>query len=288
MSYDPTEQVPEKKGLFGVIVHSFFVVPFLLAVLSVLLFAAVNILTAEKRSAYDYLQDVKTGGISKRWQSAFELSRILSSKDKVSHDEKFVNGMIEAYASMSRDEDSLVRQYLIMAMAKTGNTRFVETLQKNLPQEKDENLYAIISALGILKSVESVDALSKYLDDENPRIRLAAVIALGNIGDVKTIEALKLKLNDSEPNVVWDAAIALAKMNNKSGRDVILKLLDRDYLKQFKNIGSQAQSKIILVALEASAGWNDSEINVKLHQLFESDINMNVRSLAKKILDKNV
>lgn len=292
MSYDPQEKPTEKKSIFGVIVHSFFVVPFLLAVFSVLLFAAVRILTMEKRSAYDYLQDVKTGGLTKRWQSAFDLSRIISSKSKEAQDLKFINGLKEAFESSSHDDDR-VRQYLIMAMAKTGNPIFVDVLLKSLPDEKDENLYAIISALGILKDVRAGDALLKYVDDDNPRIRLVSVISLGNIysnlpSNAKVVNVLKAKLNDLEPNVVWDAAIALAKMNDQAGKAIIIKLMDRNYLNQFKNIDPQAQSRIVAVAVEATSVWNDPEINVVLKKLFESDVNMNVRSIAKKILDKNV
>jgi HEAT repeat protein len=288
MPYDPQSQSKpeEKKSLFGVIIHSFFVVPFLLAVFSILLFSAVRILTMEKRSVYDYLQDVKTGGATKRWQGAFELSRILSNKDAVPKEEKFVTEMTAAFEASKHDDDR-VRQYLAMAMARTGEPNFVEVLLKDLPEEKDENLYAIISALGILRSNQAIDVLLKYLDSDNPSIRLAAVIALGNIGDTKAVEPLKRILNDVEPNVTWDAAVALAKLNDQSGRSVILKLLDREYLNGFKQIDPQQKSRIVLVAMEASAGWNDPDINAILQKLFESDKNMNVRALARKILDQH-
>ena len=292
MSYDTQEKPEEKKSIFGVIIHSFFVVPFLLAVFSVLLFAAVRILTMEKRTAYDYLQDVKMGGLTKRWQSAFDLSRIISSKNKEAQDPKFINGLKDAFESSKHDDDR-VRQYLIMAMAKTGSPVFVDVFLQTIAVEKDENLYAIISGLGILKDVRAGDALLNFINDDNPRIRLAVVIALGNIysntsGDAKTITALRAKLNDVEPNVVWDAAIALAKMNDRSGKGIILKLMDRSYLNQFKNIDPQAQSKMVAVAVEVTAAWNDPEINGVLKKLFETDINMNVRSRAKRILENNV
>ena len=281
MSYDPQSQPQEKKSLFGVIVHSFFVVPFLLAVLCVLFFTAVRILTMEKHSVYDYLQDVKTGGLTKRWQAAFELSRILSDRNMVPREDKFVHEMTALFES-SKHDDQRVRQYLALAMARAGNPKFVDPLLKDIAQEKDENLYAMITALGILKKNKAVDVLLKYLDDNNPRIRLAAVIALGNIADPRTGEALRPKLNDGEPNVVWDAAVALAKMGDRSGKGIILNLLSRDYLNGFPNVNGQQQSHIMLVAMEATAGWKDADINAVLQKLFESDKNMNVRALAQK------
>lgn len=288
MPYDPevndAKNGEPKKGVFGVIIHSFFVVPFLLAVLSILLFAAVRILTMEKRSVYDYISDIKKGGIDKRWQAAFELSRILSNAKEVPQDQKFIDEMKSAYDASAHD-DVRVRQYLILAMGRSSRGEFNEILLKDLPQEKDENLYAIITALGILKNNESTDALLKYLENDNPRIRLATVIALGQIGNVTTVNAVTEMLKDSEPNVVWDAAIALAKMNERTGKDVILNLMNRDYLNNFPNLSSVNQAKTMMVAINVTSTWNDPDINRQLQNLFNQDPNMNVRALARQVLD---
>ena len=71
-----TDQLPEKKSALRVVVHSFFVVPFIIAIFAVLIFLVVRIMTAETNTAQDYLEDVKIGGTTKRWQGAFELSKI--------------------------------------------------------------------------------------------------------------------------------------------------------------------------------------------------------------------
>ena len=286
MPYDPPihDHAQDKRSLFGVIVHSFFVVPFLIAVFSVLLFAAVRILTMEKHSVYDYLHDIKEGGSTKRWQAAFELSRVLVNKSEVPGDRKFFDGMTSVFAGSKHDDDR-VRQYLALAMARTGDSRFVPVLLENIKEEKDENLYAIITALGILKSKTATGDLLTYLHDDDPRIRLAAVIALGNIADAGSLPALRPMLNDPQPNIAWDAAIALAKMGDVSAKPMVLKLLDRDYLAGFPQVDAQEQTKIVLVAIEATAGWDDPDIDAVLKDLFASDKNMNVRALARKALE---
>lgn len=282
---EPNVNVPqEKQSFFGVIVHSFFVVPFLLAVFSVLFFVGVRILTMEKKSVYDYIDDVREGGLTKRWQSAFELSRMLSNKASIPQDEKFITEMINAYQK-SVSDDARVRQYLILAMAKSGRVEFVDELLKNIAQEKDENLYATITSLGILKSNKAVGALLPYLEDSNSRVRLATVVALGNIGDEKAIEPLKQMLNDPEPNITWDAAVALAKIGDTSGRSLLLKLLDKNYLNEFSEVDSLEQSKIMQVVIQTTASWQDPEFDLKLEELFASDKNMNVRAIAKKVLE---
>ena len=44
-------------------------------------------MTSEPNSARDYLEDVKIGGTTKRWQGAFELSKLLSNPKMVPKDD---------------------------------------------------------------------------------------------------------------------------------------------------------------------------------------------------------
>ncbi|MBI3602710.1 MAG: HEAT repeat domain-containing protein [Candidatus Omnitrophica bacterium] len=288
MPYDPSidDANPDKKSVFGVIVHSFFVIPFLLAIFSVLLLVSVRILTMEKRDVNDYLEDVKTGSLTKRWQSAFELSRILSNPTMVPHDEKFTRHMMMAFEK-SKNDDDRVRQYLALAMGKSGIQDFVDVLMKAAPEEKDENLYAIITSLGILKNNKAIPVLLNVLNNDNAHLRLVAVIALGNIADGRTIAPLKHMLNDPQPNVSWDAAIALAKMGNKSGKAIILNLLDRHYLDQIPHLNPQEQSRIMMVAISTTATWHDADIKNILKELFDNDKNMNVRTLARRVWEES-
>ena len=71
-------------------IHSFFVVPLIIAIFAVLIFLVVRIITSEPNTAQDYLEDVKIGGSTKRWQGAFELSKILSNPKMVPKDDRFI------------------------------------------------------------------------------------------------------------------------------------------------------------------------------------------------------
>ena len=287
MNHDPNQKnESNEKSVFGVIIHSFFVVPFLIAVFSVLLFAAVRILTMEKQTVYDFLDDVKTGGLPKRWQAAFELSKILANPALVPPDSKFDNEIIRAFDA-AKNDDNRVRQYLALAMGRTGKSVFIDPLLNGLKEEKEENLYAMIYALGLLKDLKAVPAISAYLGHPDSRIRLVAVMALGNIGDPQVVNLLKKTLNDTEPNVQWDSAVALAKLHDRSGRAVLLKLLDRGYLAKFPEVDVQEQTHVVLVALEAAGPLNDPPLNEAISRLAHGDQNMNVRKLAMDIESKN-
>ncbi len=274
---------PQPKSFFGIIIHSFFVIPFLIAVFAVLLFAAVRLLTMEEHTIYDYLNDIKSGGETKRWQAAFELSKVVANPKVILDEERFVAEVTNAFKKSEHD-DHRVRQYLALTMGRTGNENFVRPLLTALPDEKEENLYVVIYALGMLKSKESTNAILAFVDHRDAKVRLASVIALGNIGDSKSITDLRKALNDSEPNVQWDAAIALAKIKDVSGKNILLNLLNREFLKKFSEVDLQEQTHMLLVAMEAASVLNDPDLKSAIQQLADNDQNMNVRKKAMDIL----
>jgi HEAT repeat protein len=269
----------EEKSFFQVIVHSFFIIPFLIAVFCVLLFGGVYLLTREQRSVYDYLEDVKTGGLTKRWQGAFELSKILANPDLIPKEERFSSEMINAFEKAKHD-DPRVRQYLAFAMGRTKDKEFVRPLTDGLSDENQGCLPAIIYALGMIGDPESALALYPFTENGDPRIRSIAVAALGSIADPVSIKVLQKSLDDAEPNVQWGAAVSLARMEDASGKAVLGRMLDREYWSQFPEVDFGEKNDLLLMALEAAAKLNDSDLDSRIHQLAQSDLNMKVRAKA--------
>ena len=275
---------PEKKSAVSVIIHSFFVVPFIIAIFAVIIFLIARIMTAEPNTARDYLEDVKIGGTTKRWQGAFELSKILSNPDMVPKDQLFVEEMISAFNYAEHDRDARIRQYLAIAMGATGDIRYLETLLNALDESETEVTKASSFALGNIGDRRAVDKLIGLLDSASPQIRLQAVIALGKIGDPNATPELKKMLMDLEPNVKWDAAIALAKQKDGSGKRILLDLLDRKYLDSFPNIDEIEQVQVLMVVINIVPLLNDSDFKDPLTQLKNNDSNLKVREAARKAL----
>ena len=275
---------PEKKSTLSVVIHSFFVVPFIIAIFSVIIFLVARILTAEPNTARDYLEDVKIGGTTKRWQGAFELSKILSNPKMVPKDERFVTEMISAFNYAEYDRDDRIRQYLAIAMGATGDIRYVKTLLNALDESKPEIAKASAYALGNLGDRRAVEKIIGLLDSADPQIRLQAVIALGKISDPSSIPQLTKMLKDLEPNVRWDAAIALAKQKNASGKRILLDLLDRKYLDSFPNIDEIEQVQVLMVVINIVPMIQDADFRGSLEKLLESDPNLKVREAARNAL----
>ena len=278
------QPTPEKKSALRVVIHSFFVVPFIIAIISVIIFLVVRILTAEPNTAQDYLEDVKIGGTTKRWQGAFELSKILSNPEMVPKDERFIAEMISTFNYAEFDRDDRIRQYLAIAMGATGDIRYVKTLLDAIDETESEVTKASVYALGNIGDSRAVKKIIGLLDNAEPQIRLQAVIALGKIADPISISALTQMLKDLEPNVRWDAAIALAKQKNAGGKRILLDLLDRKYLDSFPNIDEIEQVQVLMVVINIVPLIQDSDFRGPLEELIKSDSNLKVREAARNAL----
>lgn len=269
----------EEKPFWGLMIHSFFVIPFFIALSCVLLYSGMKLLTREQRDAYDYLEDVRVGSLSKRWQSAFELSKMLNNPDLIPDDARFAEKMISAFQN-ARHDDKRVRRYLALAMGRTGNPKFLSPLLKDISTEEGEDLYAFIYALGMLKDKRGARVLHQYLDHSNARIRSATVASLGNIGDVHSKKFLKKSLSDPEPNVQWGSALSLAEMGDAAGKMIIAQLLNREYLKQFPAVDAQEQNYLMLAAIKAAENLNEPDLHKRIKKLAATEKDMKVRSAA--------
>ena len=280
----PNNFPAEKKSLLRVVIHSFFVVPFIIAIFGVLIFLMLRILTLEPRTAQDYLHDVKIGGNTKRWQGAFELSKILANPGMVPREERFVNDLISTFEYSEKERDDRIRIYLALAMGRTKDLRYATILEKTLNDENEEILAAVIYSLGLINSPTSLEQLLLMFEHESARVRHQVVVALGNYDGDQVQIILKQALHDPEPNVRWDAAIALAKQKDDSGRRILLDLMDRKYLDSFPNIDAVEQNQAILAAIRSSRDILDDELRNVLLDLMENDLNMKIRQAARNTL----
>ena len=276
---------PEEQSRVYVLFYSFFLSPLMITVIGVLFFMVVRFVTFESGNPQEYLTQIKIGSASKRWQSAYELSKILSNPDKLPLDEQFKNSLISAF-EQSLHDDPKVRMYLALAMGRTGDDTYGESLMTALNDDSAEIVTAATQALGLIQYSPAVSQLSVMAtSSEFQAVRLASAISLGQIGDESSLPLLKNLLNDEEANIRWDAAIALAKMGNNSGSSIINSLLNRSYYKNFKEIDSWETEKAILVAIQVSSQLGGEEFKLNLLTLAKEDPNMKIRNAALKTLE---
>jgi len=245
-----------------------------------------KVLTYETSSPEDYLTDIQIGSATKRWQAAFELSKLLSNPEIVPTDEGFKNKMLSIYKHSIHD-DPMVRTYMALAMGRTGQQEYGPILMDGMNDKDKESRLAAIKSLGLLAYAPAVNGIQKFTAENFSNVeRLAATIALGNMGDKSLIPILQNLLDDEEPNIRWDAAIALSKLEDSSGFQVIVNLLDRSYFDHFTEVNEEEEVQAILVAIQVSSQFPSKLFVNNLLKLAAFDKNMQIRDLAIKTLDK--
>ena len=281
------EDQKEESSRIYTLFYSFFLIPFMIAIFGAIFFLLFRFITYETNDATELLNQVKIGSATKRWQSAFELSKVLNNPETVPEDIAFKNQMISAY-NHSINDDPLVRAYLAIAMGATGDNYYAEELLSGLDDESRESRLAAIQAVGMVRTKLAVSKLINILNSSDFQDeRLAATMSLGFIGDDRAIPKLNELLNDNEPNIRWDSAVALAKMGVRTSIPIIENLMNRDYLMTFPELDYKEIDKVIMTAIETSTLIVDSTFEPSLIELAKNDQSLTVRDLAIKALKKS-
>ena len=267
--------------------YSFFLIPLMITIFGVLFFFLFKMLTYEKQDPYHLLNNIKSGSLTKRWQSAYELSNLFTDHSKIPVDMLFVNQMKTMYEKSIYD-DPKVRAYLALAMGQTKNPIFGEVLVNKFEDNDLDNKIASIKSLGEIKYKPSVPLINSIVSEEvDQRLRLAAVIALGEIGDDSSIDILVDVLDDEEPNLRWDAAISLVKLDSSKGYQVIEKLLTREYYSNFPNVDELEINKTMLTVLALISQFPNNDFKNELVYLSKNEKNIKIREFSMRILSEH-
>ena len=284
MSEKNTESINSSKVY--TLYYAFFLIPLIITIFGVMFFFMFKVLTYETSSPEDYLTDIQIGSATKRWQAAYELSKLLSNPEMVPTDEGFKNKMVSIYEHSIHD-DPMVRTYMALAMGRTAQQEYGPILMDGMNDKDMGSRLAAIKALGLLTYIPAIKGLQEFTAAKHSNEeRLAATIALGNMGDKSLIPILQNLLDDEEPNIRWDAAIALAKLEDSSGVQIIINLLDRSYFDHFTEVNEEEEVQAILVAIQVSSQFPSKLFVTNLLKLATFDKNMQIRDLAIKTLDK--
>jgi len=85
-----------------------------------------------------------------------------------------------------------------------------------------------LAALGMMSSPRSEKMIVDAMADADLDVRTAAALAAGQTKDRNLTTGLRNLLDDKEPQVAFTAAMTLWKMNDKSGEDILMAVVDGD------------------------------------------------------------
>lgn len=265
----------------------FFLLPLAVVATAVGIFLIFNLMTFERRTPADTLNEVRGGTANRRWQAAFELSRQVARLRPGPEREALASETLRLFESLTsrRAEDVRVRRYLVLVL---GKLQYLPAGPALIAAAKDPDsetrLYAVW-ALGTIHESGAVDAvIESSLSDDGGARKMAAYV-LGRLGDQRAIPRLRVLLEDSVADVRWNAAISLASLGDSAGLPVLRSIVDRAALSQQATLTADQSETAIVGALKAIALLRDTASLPLLERVAREDPNLRVRAAARAAVE---
>lgn len=276
---DPPQDVPRSR-----LITQFVVFPLAIVLVGVSIYLFLGILTSDSRSASDYLDTIRRGGINSRWQAAYELVKVLAVEQREgTRDPRFADEIVRVFET-SVDDDPRVRRYLARAMEMVDSPAVVAALIGALEDPDEETRLYAIHSLGGLRATASVPDLLRYAEAEDAGFRKAAVYALGQMDDPRVVDPLKVALNDRVPDVRWNAALQLARRGDGAGETVLAEMMHRPFLESVEMTEDQRVTAMVY-AVRAAGALELGALKDQVRSLREGDPSLKVRQAAIEALE---
>ena len=295
-------------------VVQFFAIPMLIVGLAVGLYLGIRLLVGGgPESARDFVALLQSDTINRRWQAAYELANRLSGPEvpEEFRDPALVKALTVALTRARREKEEPPKSAVLILriLDRLGDPSTLPNVRDCLKDENDwVRSYAIL-ALGNMRDEQSRDSIAAFRKHQDHGTRQTALVALAKMDQLEgvpyrlsvvTKEAAKDGLGDLHEDVRYTSALILARAGVRDGTlDVLLKMMDRDHLKEktpderldtrFQGIDrARLRSQVVLKAIRAveqlKAG-DDERVVARLRQL-EEDGDPDVRERARLALLK--
>ena len=267
------------------LVSQFVVFPVAIILVGLGIYLLLGLLTSEDRTARDYLDTIRVGGINSRWQAAYELPKVLAEEQKKGEiNPGFVAELVRVFDS-SRNDDVRVRRYLALAMGMIKDSRCVPPLIQALEDPDDETkIYAMMS-LSSQDDNRAVAPLTRLAVHTDSGIRKAAVWSLGKFDDDRVHEVLVTALADRTPDVSWNAALQLAASGSSKGTEVLGEMVNRTFLSGLREMNDEQRSEVMIQGIRALGALKERTLESRIQALKAEDPNLKVRQAAIEVIN---
>lgn len=279
----PPGDEPERDQGFLSEMGRLFVIPAVIVGLSVIVFVLFGLISSEGRTAREYLDEIRGGASNRRWQAAFEMSRILARDTRARSDPK-LGADIAALLVDPKTEDPQVRRYLLLALQEIHDPATAPAVRQALSDPDPEVRLFAARALGEIKAPGSVEALIPVLQSDDAALRKMALFALGRLGDAAAVPEILPRLEDPQEDVRWNAALTLALLGDSHGVPILRQMLDASYLDRVEGITETQKTEARINAVQAAWRLRDPQLREAVDRLSRSDPSLQVRDIALKAL----
>jgi HEAT repeat protein len=274
------------------LVLDLLVFPLVIVAVGVGVFVLFGLITSEGKGPGDYLDLIRTGDSNRRWQAAYELSKVIQgSHHPELSDPRLVGRMVSLFDE-TKGDDPRVRRFLALALGRLGNAQAVPVLVQYLrgvrrgeETDPETQIYAVW-ALGAIGDDAAIPELVALATHEDPGLRKTAVHALGAFRSEEATAALERALLDPVDDVRWNAAAALARHGHTAAVPILEQMLDREQLARSEAVTPDQTEEILLQAIAGATLLSDARLSARLAELGSDDPSLRVRAAARRSLEQ--
>jgi HEAT repeat protein len=261
-------------------------------------------LTSERKGFDDYLNALRANSgeqrsqqaqyllnyiqTAKRWQGIFDVTaQISADRDQfLARNPRAVTDIVQVFEE-SKGRDPKTRRYLALVLGLLGDHQAVPALRSGLNDGDTETVKNCLWALGRIGDEDSVLRMIELTGSNDAAVHLMAVYALGSMKDPQARRVLEASLNDPDELVKWNAAFGLANQGNAAAWDVLVRLLDKEYVDRVTQLMPQEDrplrenlTRYRVAAVVWAAKLDPMRAALLLEKMSTSEADLQVRNAA--------
>ncbi len=260
-----------------------FIVPALIVAIALGIFLLGTLALQHPKSAEQYLEELRSDSTSRRWQAAYELSRMLNQGEKIQFDENLRSELVKTFEG-AKSDDPRVREYLALVLGRLKEKSAVPALSDAAHDESaDVKIYSLW-ALGNIEDPAGGPAALSALSDSDPQVQIIAVGALSAMRYGPAKGTLENYLESSNSDLKYDSAVALARLKDDKAVPILLDMLSLTATGQADK--DPTIQSVKLAAIDGATEFTNGTLHQKLLDLSRKDPDLKVREAAMEALKK--
>ena len=260
-----------------------FIVPAVIVLVALGIFFLGTMALQHPKTAEQYLEELKSDNTSRRWQSAYELSRMLNQNENIQFDQDLRTQLVQVFGD-SKNDDPRLREYLALVLGRLKEKSAIPVLSSAVHDDSTDVKIYSLWALGNIEDPQGGEAALAALSETDETVQRMAVGALSAMRYEPAKFALEKNLEGSDKALRYDSAVALARIKDEKDVPTLLELMN------LKPSGKPEDDQIIqsakITAIDGAQELPDVALKDKIVDLSKNESDIKVREAALASLKK--
>jgi HEAT repeat protein len=260
-----------------------FIVPAVIVLVALGIFFLGTMAIQHPKTAEQYLEELKSDNTSRRWQSAYELSRMLNQNENIQFDQTLRAQLVQVFGD-AKNDDPRLREYLALVLGRLKEKSAVPVLSAAVHDDSTDVKIYSLWALGNIEDPQGGEAALSALSDTDETVQRMAVGALSAMRYEPAKFALEKNLESSDQALRYDSAVALARIKDEKAVPTLLEMMN------LKPSGKPEDDQIIqsakITAIDGAQELPDANLKDKVIDLSKNESDIKVREAALAALKK--